>query len=66
MNGAVRLEFLPCKKRICRTFTPSISLHKLISRARFREVFGKEGELREDFVDEANFGSKLVLVDVEC
>lgn len=47
------------------TLAGGIRLHEFVLGACFCEFGGQPGELGEDFVDEADFGGKVVLVDVE-
>ena len=47
------------------TLSAGISLHEFILRTCFGELGGQPGKLRQNFINEAHFRSKLVLVDVE-
>jgi len=47
------------------TLAGGIRLHELVLGACFCEFGGEPGELGEDFVDEADFGGEVVLVDVK-
>lgn len=47
------------------TFTTRISLHELFLRASLGKLRRKTCQLRKDFVDKANFRSKIVLVKMQ-
>lgn len=52
--------------RWVRTFSRCIGLHEALFRAHFLELWGEPCELGEVFVDEADLGREVALVEVLC